>query len=102
MRERLILALRPWTYSDIGVLWFGLLALMAICVALQARGRTRIAHQLMAAVGALLTGKLALNLAWHYARCHACSVLFDVSPNPSSWAFLYDYICCGVILALFA
>jgi hypothetical protein len=102
MRERLVLALRPWTYSDIGVLWFGLLALMAICIALQARGRMRSAHLAMAGVGLVLTGKLAVNLAWHYGRCTACSASFDVSPNASSWAFLYDYICCAIILAIFA
>lgn len=102
MNERLILALRPWTYSDVGILWGALLGLMAVCVVLQATGRARPAHQLMAAAGALVTGVLGWNLLSHYARCAACPIAFDVSPNPSSWAFLYDYILCAVVLGVFA
>lgn len=102
MGDRLTLALRPWTYSEIGVLWAALLGLMALCIALQSYGRARLAHGLMAAAGAGLTGRLAWHLASHYARCAACGVAFDLVPNASSWAFFYDYLCVVAILAMFA
>lgn len=102
MNERLVLALRPWTYSDVGILWGALLGLMGLCVVLQAAGRARTAHRLMAAAGALVTGVLGWHLVAHYARCAACSLAFDASPNPSSQAFLYDYVMCAVVLGVFA
>lgn len=102
MNDRLILALRPWTYSDVGILWAALLGLMITCVVLQATGRARPAHQLMAIAGALVTGTLAWQLASHYAPCDACSVASDVSPNPSSQAFFYDYVMCAVVMGVFA
>lgn len=102
MNDRLILALRPWTYSDVGVMFAVLLGLMFLGVVLQGRGRARTAHRVMAAAGALVTGTLVWHLASHYARCAACSPLFDLCPNPSSWAFLWDYIMCAVVLGVFA
>lgn len=102
MSDRLTLALRPWTYSEIGVLWAALLVLMTVCIALQSRGRARAAHGLMAAAGAALTGRLAWHLLGHYARCAVCPVAYDLVPNASSWAFFYDYLCCCALLAMFA
>jgi hypothetical protein len=102
MRERLELALRPWDYSDIAWLWGALLALMALTIALSSYGRARLAHLVMAAAGAAVTLRFAFQLATHYARCAACSLVFDVSPNAASWAFFYDYLMCAVVLALFA
>ena len=102
MRERLQLALRPWDYSDIAWLWAALLALMALGIALQSVGRARNAHRLMAIAGSLVTGRFAYQLVTHYARCAACSLAFDVSPNAASWAFFYDYLVCCLVLALFA
>ncbi len=102
MNDRLILALRPWTYSDVGVMFAVLLGLMFLSVVLQGRGRARTAHRVMAAAGALVTAQLGWHLVSHYARCDACPVAFDVCPNPSSWAFLYDYLACQVVLSLFA
>lgn len=102
MNERFVNAIRPWTYSDVGVMFAVLLGLMFLGIALQSRGKARAAHQIMAAAGALVTGTLGWHLASHYARCAACSPLFDLCPNPSSWAFLWDYITCAVTLAVFA
>jgi len=56
----------------------------------------------MAIAGALVTGTLAWQLASHYAPCDACSVATDVSPNPSSQAFFYDYVMCAVVMGVFA
>jgi hypothetical protein len=102
MRERLQLALRPWDYSDIAWLWAALLALMIVAIVLSSVGRAVRAHQLMAAAGAAVTSLFAFQLVTHYARCAACSLFFDMSPNAASWAFFYDYLVCGVILACFA
>jgi hypothetical protein len=102
MRERLELALRPWDYSEIAWLWAALLALMAASIALQAYGSARRAHQLLAAAGAVVTGIFGWHLVSHYARCAACSLVFDISPNAASWAFFYDYAACCVVLAIFA
>jgi hypothetical protein len=102
MRERWQLALRPWDYSDIAWLWAALLALMIVAIVLSSLGRAARAHQLMAAAGAAVTSLFAFQLVTHYARCAACSLFFDVSPNAASWAFFYDYLVCAVILGCFA
>jgi hypothetical protein len=102
LNDRLVLALRPWTYSEIGALWSGLLGLMIVCVLLQAFGHARRGHQLMAAAGAVITGRFLFHLVTHYLRCAACSVVFDVSPNASSWSVFYDYAVCCLVLGVFA
>lgn len=102
MPDQLIVALRPWTYSEIGVLWGGLLALIAACLWLQAIHRPRLAYALMSGAGLVVTGRFGYALLTHYASCPGCSFWFDVCPNPSTWAFLYDYLCCCALLGLMA
>src|SRR5262249_6453314 len=54
-----------------------------------------------AVAGAAVTGQFAFHLVTHYARCAACSLPFDLCPNAASFAFLYDYVACCVVLAVF-
>jgi hypothetical protein len=102
MNEQLMVALRPWTYSEIGVLWSGLLSLIAACLVLHGLGRVRLAHGLMSVAGLVVTGRFLFQLATHYSMCPGCSLWFDICPNPSTWAFLYDYFVSSAILAVIA
>lgn len=100
--DQLAIALRPWTYDEIAVLWSGLLLFAAATLVLHGRGHARAAHLTAAAAGAVVTARLWIELATHYATCPGCSFWFDLCPNPASWAFLYDYLVCCVVLGTIA